>query len=62
MLGGVTRHMLPHLSAPPPLPPPCKQALNKSVVNRCEEIEKRKIGHLASTNILQESLTTVDNL
>ena len=26
MLGGVTRHMLPHLSGVPP--PPCKQALS----------------------------------
>ena len=56
MLGGVTRHMLPHLSANPPPPP------SLPPVNRCEEIEKRKIGHLASTNILQESLTTANNL
>ena len=42
--------VLPHLSGVP-TPSPCKRALNKSLVNRCEEIEKCKIGHLTSTSI-----------
>ena len=34
MIGGVTRQIVPHLSAFPPPQPPCKQAINVRFANK----------------------------
>ena len=43
MLGGVTRHMLPHLPGVPPPPPPCKQALRRKIVKAFPLIKNVKL-------------------